>query len=115
MRKEAHTSTYTSTGSIITALLAASCCVGPAIFVVFGASVGFLGRLAVLAPLRPYFLAAAAVLLGYSFWRLYLKKSDCNCVADIRARRLARIIFWAGAGLTLVALVFGRVVSWLLV
>ena len=111
MRKE----TVTSTGSVVTALLAASCCVGPAIFVVFGASIGFLGRLAVLAPLRPYFLAAAAVLLGYSFWRLYLKRTDCNCVADFRARRLARIIFWVGAGLTVFALVFARVLSWILV
>jgi mercuric ion transport protein len=111
MRKEA----VTSTGSIVTALLAASCCIGPAIFVVFGASVGLLGRLAVLAPLRPYFLAAAAVLLGYSFWRLYLKRADCICVADLRARRLARIIFWVGAGLTVFALVFERVLSWILV
>lgn len=110
MRKEA----VTSTGSIVTALLAASCCIGPAVFVVFGASVGFLGRLAVLAPLRPYFLAAAAILLGYSFWRLYLKRSNCNCVADIRARRLARIIFWVGASLTVFALVFERVLSWTL-
>lgn len=108
MRKE----TVSTTGSIVTALLATSCCVGPAIFVIFGASIGFMGRLSVLSPLRPYFLAAAFVLLGYSFWKLFLKKADCNCVADFRARKAARIIFWLGFGLTVFALGFQSAVSW---
>ena len=100
-----------ATGSIFTALLAASCCVGPAVFVIFGTSIGFFSRLSVLSTFRPYFLAAAFILLGYSFWKLYLKKEDCDCVADRRAQILARIIFWVGLSLTVAALAFYKIVE----
>ncbi|NOY65668.1 MAG: hypothetical protein GXO97_09805 [Nitrospirae bacterium] len=93
---------YASIGSIIASFLAASCCIGPAVFVLFGTSAGFLGKLSFLERFRPYLLGAALVMLGYSFYNLYVKKPDCTCAEDIRNRRIARGIFWIG----LVAVVF---------
>ncbi len=51
--------------AIAMAFLATSCCLGPAIFLVFGTSIGFLGEFSFLSPLRPYFLGFAYVVLGF--------------------------------------------------
>lgn len=102
-----------SLGSITAALLAASCCIGPLIFIIFGTSVGFLSRLTVLSPYRPYMLGAAFIMLGYSFWNLYIKKADCSCKADIRSRRIARAIFWAAAAALIISASYLKVVTWL--
>jgi mercuric ion transport protein len=92
MQKE----TVSSLGTILASFLAASCCIGPAIFVVFGTSIGFMGKFSAMVSIRPYLLGAAFLMLGYSFWKLYLKKQQCNCKADSRARKIARGIFWIG-------------------
>ncbi len=65
-------------GTVVTSFLAASCCLGPAIFVLFGASAGFLGKLSFFEAYRPYLLAAGFVMLGFSFWKLFLKKENCK-------------------------------------
>lgn len=85
-----------SMGTIFASFLAASCCIGPAIFVMFGTSASFMSNLTFLEPLRPYLLGAAILLLGFSFWKLYLKKQNCSCKEDFRARKIARGIFWVG-------------------
>lgn len=111
--KIANKTNLSSIGTILISLLAASCCIGPAIFVVFGTSFGFLGQLTFLAPIQPYLLGAAFLMLGYSFWRLYLKKVDCECKADLGARKIARGIFWVGFISLVFALSFQKVVLWL--
>jgi len=77
-------------GTIIASLLATSCCVGPAIFVVFGTSIGFLGKFSFLEPFTPFFLGAAVLMLGFSFWKLYLKNPDCSCESEIARSRNRR-------------------------
>lgn len=109
MKKE----NVSSIGTAIASLLATSCCIGPAIFVVFGTSAGFLGRLSFLEPIRPYLLGIAFVMLGYSFWKLYLKKADCQCKEDIRARRVARVILWVGFGALVFSLTFRKTILWI--
>ena len=109
MKKE----NITTFGTIGLSFLATSCCIGPAIFVVFGASVGFLGTFSYLEPLQPYFLGAAIIMLGYSFWKLYLKKPDCDCAEDVRARKIARGIFWVGFIAVVIAASFQNVVLWI--
>jgi mercuric ion transport protein len=110
MKKE----NISSIGTVLTSLLAASCCIGPAVFVIFGASAGFLSKLSFLEPARPYLLGAAFLLLSYSYWKLYLKKEAiaCACDADVRTRKIARGIFWVGFGALLIAVSFQRVVVW---
>jgi mercuric ion transport protein len=107
LRKE----NISSTGSIVGALLAASCCIGPVIFILFGTSVGFMSNLMVLDPYRPYMLGAAFLMLGYSFWKLYVRQVDCNCEADIRTRRVARIIFWTAATALIISASYLKVVN----
>jgi mercuric ion transport protein len=109
MKKE----NISSIGTVAAALLATSCCVGPAIFVVFGTSIGFLSKLAFMDVLRPYFLGVAFLMLGYSFWKLYLKKPDCPCPEELRPRRIARVIFWIGFVSLVVAFSFQKIVVWI--
>lgn len=102
-----------STGTILTSLLATSCCIGPAIFVIFGTSVGFISKLSFLMPIQPYLLGAAFIMVGYSFWKLYIKKPDCTCEADVRTRRIGRGIFWIGFIVLVFAVSFQKVVLWI--
>lgn len=51
MKKE----TMTSIGAMTAALLAAACCIGPIVFVLFGASFAFLGKLSFMEQFRPFF------------------------------------------------------------
>ena len=62
-------------GTVIASFLAASCCIGPAIFVVFGASAGFLGKLAFFETYRIYLLGAGFLMLGFSFWNRNINKN----------------------------------------
>jgi mercuric ion transport protein len=109
MKKE----NVSSIGTVLAALLATSCCIGPAIFVIFGTSIGVLSKLTFLTVLRPYLLSAAFLMLLYSFWKLYLKKPDCPCPEELRPRRIARVIFWIGFGALLFAASFQKIVAWI--
>ena len=107
------TENISSFGTLIASFLAASCCIGPAIFVVFGASVGFMGKLTFFDTYRPYLLGAGFLMLGFSFWKLFLKKPDCTCEADIRSRKIARGIWWVGFGALVFAATFQPVLLWI--
>lgn len=98
-----------SAGTLAASILAAVCCIGPAVALVTGASMGFLGSFMVLDPYRPWLLGAGAVLLTYSFIKLYVRKSACACEADVRARKVSRVLFWSAASLFLIALTYQRV------
>jgi mercuric ion transport protein len=92
MKKE----NISSIGTILASFLAASCCIGPAIFVVFGTSIGVLGKLSVMEAMRPYLLGTGFLMLGFAFWKLYVRKLEFNCEADVRSRKIARGIWWLG-------------------
>lgn len=106
------TENISSLGTVVASFLAASCCIGPALFVVFGTSVGVLGKLSFFETYRPFLLVAGFVLLGFSFWKLFLKKPDCNCKEDIRSRKIARGVWWAGLGSLVFAASFQRAILW---
>ena len=108
MKKE----NISSMGSVAASVLAASCCIGPAIFVLFGASAGFMGKLSFFEPLRPYLLGVGFLMLGFSFWKLYVQKPDCSCEADVRTRKIARGIWWVGFGALVIAASFQQVLLW---
>lgn len=89
--------TWATTGSLVSAVLASACCWLPLLAVAVGASAAGVG--AVFHQYRPYFLAAAAVLLGAGFYFLYLRKERCEpddaCAApNPRARRFSQVVFW---------------------
>jgi hypothetical protein len=104
------TENYTGMGAILSSLLIASCCIGPAVFVIFGTSLTFLGWFSVFEPYQGYFMALAAILLGVSFCRLYLKKSDCECEErDIRINAVSKVIFWIGVAAFIVVISLTRI------
>jgi mercuric ion transport protein len=104
------TENYTGIGAILSSLLITSCCIGPAVFVIFGTSLSFLGWFSVFEPYQEYFMALAAILLSVSFWRLYLKKSDCDCEErDTRINALSKAISWFGLAAFIIAISLPRI------
>jgi len=91
----------TAGGAALSAVLASSCCVGPIVLAALG--VGGVGAAAALAPYRPYFLAATAVLLGFAYYRTYRKPaaSEACCVPGsgrrgwLGSRRSREVALWA--------------------
>ncbi|NOX32417.1 MAG: hypothetical protein GXP56_01580 [Deltaproteobacteria bacterium] len=109
MKKE----NISSTLAVIVSFLAASCCIGPAIFIVFGVSAGFMGNFGFLEIYKSYFLGAGFLMLSFSFWKLYIKKKTCDCIEDIRMQKISKGIFWTGVILFVFALSFQKILIWL--
>ncbi len=65
---------WLATGSVLGAVLASSCCIGPLVLVSLGVSGAWIGNLTALEPLKPYFLATTLVLLGLGFWQVHFRK-----------------------------------------
>lgn len=81
-------------GGIAAALAASACCLVPAILAIVGVSGA--GVASTLAPLRPYFLVATAIVLGAGFWFAYRPSravDDCGCGTP-KSRRWSRIGVW---------------------
>ncbi len=99
-------------GAIGASLLIASCCLAPALFLLFGISVSALGALTSLEPYRPAFIAAGGLALFYAGWRIYRadplgRDAVCTeetCAPDSTGRRRIRRLFGAAVGLYLVAI-----------
>ncbi|MCF8242533.1 MAG: hypothetical protein K9J16_14240 [Melioribacteraceae bacterium] len=58
--------------AIVTAVLASLCCITPVLAVLAGLS-GIASTFSFLDPLRPYFIAFTAIILGYAFYNAYSK------------------------------------------
>jgi mercuric ion transport protein len=105
--------TLLSLGSVLAGLGATSCCVIPFTLVSLGVGGAWLSNLTALAPYQPYFLAAALVLLGLGFWRVYRRPKTACAEGTYCARpasdRIAKIGLWAGAALVVAAIAFNFV------
>jgi mercuric ion transport protein len=97
-------------GSILSSLLALTCCIGPAVFLIGGAAVGFLGRLSFLEQYRPYFLAASVVLIGIAVWYTFIRKQNCSCPADRRKLAAARTLTIFGLVLLILSFFFTKII-----
>lgn len=97
----------TALASLVGALAASACCIGPVVFTLAG--VGALSASAMwLEPYRPVFLGATLLLLAAAFWREY--RVPVACADDVscptKPRRGARIALWVIAGLVLALVTF---------
>lgn len=91
----------------LAALLGSACCLGPLVFVSLGLGGAWLANLQVFEPLRPYILAAAAVLLFLAYRRIWRPIEQCapgQICALPRTQRLYKSIFGVAAFLLLAAL-----------
>ena len=104
-------------GALVAALLASSCCILPLVLFLLGVSGAWIGNLTALAPYKPAFLGFAAVMLGIGFYQAYFRKPACadgTVCGTPASRRVARIVLWVSATLTLLAAVWDWLVPILL-
>ena len=103
-------------GGVAAALLASSCCIGPVVFSLAG--VGAIGASAVaLEPYRPWLIGVTVLLVAVAFYGAYrpLPAEHCapgNCAPA--SRRSARVMAWAGAVMSAVAIAFPYYIGWLI-
>ena len=69
--------------SIISAILASTCCLAPLLFLIFGVSMSSLSFLQIFAPYQIYFSLFAGVVILY-LWYDYFKKSKTQLVCSTK-------------------------------
>ncbi len=91
----------TGKGSLIASVLAAVgasvCCVGPLVLLALGIGGTWVGNLTAMEPFRPWFIGLTLLFLALAFRRLYLVPRVClpgTACADPRVLRRQRITFW---------------------
>lgn len=99
-----------SVSSILSAIVASVCCIGPLVFALLG--IGGAGLLVKFEPYRPYFAASTAALLGAGFYFTYRKPKPaadegpaCDCELP-RVNRAGRVMLWVATILSAAFLAF---------
>ncbi len=90
-----------TTGGVAAAIASALCCAGPLVAVALGLSGA--GLAATFEPLRPYFVAATILALGFGFVVLRREERkacepDTLCASPIARRRMKRSL-WIATGI----------------
>ncbi len=106
MQQERRSAVLVLSGALITALLSASCCLVPTLFIVFGISFTGIINVAALEAYRWIFTALAALMLGIGFYRMVIKKQiECDCEPSLTSKILLAL-FWTLFVLSLAALFY---------
>lgn len=107
----------TTTGGAIGISVFASfiglCCIGPWAVVLFGVSGAV--TMARWAPLRPYIIGVAALMLAWAFWRVYRPQRVCadgSCPSGPSV--WLKSMLWVAAAMTVLAF-FADDLQWILV
>lgn len=91
--------------AVVAGLVAAACCLGPALLVTIGVGGAWVGQLSKFSSFRPYLLAGAwiALILGFiQHWRL--KKACEEGVCEVpRAAKIRLVSLWVGAVVLLIS------------
>ena len=106
--------------SIVTALGASLCCIGPIVAVMFGMT--SLAALAKYEPLRPILGLVTAVLLGIAFYVTYRAPLEpacepgslCATHGPDRMQRINRIAVWTATAVAAVVFTFPTWSAWVL-
>ncbi|HDZ55300.1 hypothetical protein LCGC14_0393470 [marine sediment metagenome] len=97
-----------ASGGLISAVLASSCCILPLVLLSLGIGGAWMSNLTALEPYQPYFLLAALVMLGASFYNAYRKpNSACGTDGYCRtplAERVIKVALWTATALVVLAL-----------
>jgi mercuric ion transport protein len=89
------------------------CCIGPWAVALFGVSGAI--TMARWAPIRPYILSLAAIMLVWAFWRVYRPQPVCedgSCSSGPSSR--LKVTLWLAAVMVILAF-FADQLQWLLV
>lgn len=103
-------------GSLVAALGASACCLGPVVFSIIGA--GALGAASTrLEPLRPVFIGLTGVLLVAGFFVTYRRNQPESCGPDEtcppQANRTAKVLLWIATFVVVLLVTFPYYVNWL--
>ncbi len=96
-------------------MLASTCCLGPLILISLGVSGAWIGRLTVLEPYQPIFIAAAILALFFAGKRIFRPVAQCapgEFCALPHVRRTYQFLFVGVCALLLVALFFPLIAHW---
>jgi mercuric ion transport protein len=94
MRQERRSAVLVLSGALVTALLSASCCLVPTLFMVFGISFAGIINVPALESYRWIFTAFAVVMLSIGFYQMVIKKQiECDCEPSLTSKILL-ILFW---------------------
>jgi copper chaperone CopZ len=100
-------SNITSGGSVVSAIVASLCCIGPVAVVLIG--VGSIGAFSVFETYRPYFVGLTVIMLGLAFYLTYRKREvtceDGSCKVE-HAGKWNKISVWGATLLAAVAIAF---------
>lgn len=105
-----------SISALIPSFLVATCCLGPAIFILTGISIGWLSGFTRLSAYKPYLIGTALLVLSYPFYQLYLKKPaiECDCEIDpakIRFKKVNKVLFWGSIAILFIAIIYPYVLK----
>jgi len=89
------------------------CCIGPCAVVLFGVSGAV--TMARWAPLRPYIIGAAVLMLAWAFWRVYRPQPVCDDgTCSTGPSMWLKVMLWVAA-VMVVAAFFAEDLQWILV
>jgi len=89
------------------------CCIGPWAVVLFGVSGAV--TMARWAPLRPYIIGAAVLMLAWAFWRVYRPQPVCDDgTCSTGPSMWLKVMLWVAA-VMVVAAFFAEDLQWILV
>lgn len=91
----------------VSGVLASACCLGPLALVYLGLGGAWLGNLRALQPFKPVFVGIALVALFFAYIRIFRPTAECRpgeACAPPAARRSHKLMFWAVAGLVVLAI-----------
>ena len=95
MQQERRSAVLVLSGALVTALLSASCCLVPTLFMVFGISFAGVINVPELNSYRWIFTAVAVVMLSIGFYQMVIKKQiECDCEPSLTSKILITL-FWA--------------------
>lgn len=104
-------------GAVLSAVIASACCWLPLVLIAFGFSA--LGVSAAFERVRPFFLAAAAVLLSVGFYFVYFRKEACApgtacAVPNPKLKRFNQVMLWIATAVVVAFAFFPNYVGYLL-
>lgn len=95
-----------SAAAILAALSALACCLP---FGIVGA-LGLAGISVLIAPLRPWLLAAAVLLLVVGFWQIYRRGKQCST----HRSPVSVALFWIAVAVVVLVVIFPQLIAnWL--